>query len=108
MPLALTVTDRWHDGKRTHLIGKITPSGNYTTGGDTLDLLESLSQNPPKFVTIEGVGVYQYQYVEGTLSTNGKVIVRTPADGAQVAQAAYDAAVIADVIKLHAIFDTLQ
>jgi hypothetical protein len=43
MALTFSLIDTWDDGKRVHVSGTIAASGNYTTGGDTLDL----SQSPP-------------------------------------------------------------
>lgn len=31
------ITDQWNDGKRLHVIGTLAFTGNYTSGGDTLD-----------------------------------------------------------------------
>ncbi len=109
MALALTVTSRWHDGKRTHVVGTVAASGNYATNGDTLDLCEGLSAEPPVHVALEGKGVYAYQYKDGTYSTDGKVVVRDlSADAAEIAQAAYPDGVKNDTIQLHAIFNSLQ
>ena len=41
MALTFSLTDTWDDGKRVHVSGTIAASGNYTTGGDTLDLSQS-------------------------------------------------------------------
>jgi hypothetical protein len=41
MALTFTLVDTWDDGKRVHLSGTIAASGNYATGGDTLDLSQS-------------------------------------------------------------------
>lgn len=37
MPVAVAVLDQWSDGKRTHVIGSLTPSGYYPAGGDIVD-----------------------------------------------------------------------
>ncbi len=38
MALTFTFVDSWDDGKRIHVSGTVAASGNYSTGGDTLDL----------------------------------------------------------------------
>src|ERR1700740_1199064 len=50
MALTFTLVDTWDDGKRVHVSGTIAASGNYPTGGDTLDLSQSpivASSQPP-------------------------------------------------------------
>lgn len=37
MALAFTLVDTWEDGQRIHIAGTVAASGNYSTGGDTLD-----------------------------------------------------------------------
>ena len=38
MALAFSLVDTWDDGKRIHVSGTIAATGNYATGGDTVDL----------------------------------------------------------------------
>lgn len=38
MALTFSLVDTWDDGKRIHVSGTVTASGNYATSGDTLDL----------------------------------------------------------------------
>jgi hypothetical protein len=38
MALTFSVVDTWDDGHRIHVSGTVAATGNYTTGGDTLDL----------------------------------------------------------------------
>jgi len=38
MALTFTLVDTWDDGQRIHVSGTAAASGNYSTGGDTLDL----------------------------------------------------------------------
>ena len=50
MALTFSLIDTWDDGKRIHVSGTIAALGNYTTGGDTLDLSQSplvASAQPP-------------------------------------------------------------
>ena len=48
MALTFTLVDTWDDGKRIHVAGTVAASGNYSTGGDTLDLSQFPSSPPPK------------------------------------------------------------
>ena len=56
MALAFSLIDTWDDGKRVHVCGTVTASGNYTTGGDTLDLSQfpivAADQPPAVFIKI--------------------------------------------------------
>jgi hypothetical protein len=53
MALTFTLVDTWDDGKRIHVCGTVTASGNYTTGGDALDpethwIFRSIQLFPPR------------------------------------------------------------
>ena len=41
MALTFSLVDTWDDGQRIHVGGSVAASGNYSTGGDTLDLSQS-------------------------------------------------------------------
>lgn len=73
--LAVAVTDHWTDGKRVHVTFTVTPTGNYTTGGDTLNLQanEIKSASLPVFVSLKGQGVNLYNFIPGTTQANGKL-----------------------------------
>lgn len=110
MSLALTVTKTDALGKLIYVTGTIVASGNYVTGGDTLDLsdFKIKSNRVPLFVSIVGKAGYIYGFDYGTTIANGKMLtfengaVNTP--HAQIAAAAYPAGVTGDVIKIFAIF----
>jgi hypothetical protein len=66
MALTFSLIDTWDDGKRIHVSGTIAASGNYTTGGDTLDLSQSpvvASAQPPINGTAWMDGLAGYDYV---------------------------------------------
>lgn len=100
------------------LFFQITASGNYTTGGDTLDLAtitgaDGLSTPPsttqlPIQVVITGQAGYVYQYVPGSSNANGKVkVLQSASSGnplAEISAAAYPAGVTGDTIIAHATF----
>ncbi len=115
--LALTVIEFWDDGKRIHLIGQVTASGNYATGGDTLDVSVAgpaglPSSQPPMIAWIDGLSGYDFVFAPGTAQNNGKVKVfaNGAAAGAfpELASGAYPAAIIADTIMLEAVFHKLR
>ena len=101
MALTITVQDHWTDGKRLHVTGLVNTSGNYTTGGDTLNFNNTAikSASPPVFVAIEGQGVNFYKYIPGTTIANGKMF--GVAAGVQFTGGA---GFPADTIHFHAIF----
>lgn len=104
--LALTITDHWDDGKRFHVIGTITPTVNYATGGDILNLgiPNVFSSIPPVHVNVTGVGLYLYSWVAGTTLANGKMKAVSLATQAEVPAGAYPAGITADVIQFYGIF----
>lgn len=54
------------------VIGTLTMSGSYATGGDTIDLSDFL-EKAPDLVIIQG-GARNLQFVAGANATNGKVL----------------------------------
>jgi hypothetical protein len=124
----------WQEGKIFHCLGTITPTnvnspGNanpYVAGGDTLDLTqffnlassapgmllptvelsaEALIYSAPLTSTPAPATLQLYRFVKGTTLSNGTMQV-FPSTTPQVELAAgnYPAAVLADVIQIHAWF----
>ena len=110
MTLVVTVSDKWFDGQRIHVVGTILASSTYSTAGDTLNFAQAdvKSAQAPVDVQVQGVAGYVYGITLGSLISNNLMTVHEAgADGAALdehAAGAYDAAVIADVIRFHAIF----
>jgi hypothetical protein len=110
MTLTVTVDDKWFDGQRIHVVGSVLASVNYATGGDTVDFsgADVKSAQPPSDVRFTGVAGYVYGWTKGTLISNQLMTAHEAgADAAaldEVAAGAYPAALIADVIRFHAIF----
>ena len=105
MSLALTVKDHWTDGKRILVVFSLVASGNYSTGGDTINfgVTTIKSQSAPEFVVIEGQLLNGYKFVYGSnISTGNKMKVIVA--GAELAAGAYGAGVTADIITGYAIF----
>ncbi|HKS66887.1 MAG TPA: hypothetical protein VJR26_06585 [Candidatus Acidoferrales bacterium] len=117
MALAFTLIDTWDDGKRIHATGTITASGNYTAGGDTLDLSQfpaMASTQPPILGTarIDGLAGYDYVFSGGSALNNGKVKIFQQGTSAgafpELAAGAYPAAITGDTITFYGIFKKLQ
>ncbi len=112
MALAKTIDQVWHDGQRLHVLFTVTPSGSYVSGGDALDLSDSLipGGEAPDWVEIHGEAGFPYEYVIGANLAAGlmKVRVNTTAGAnnplPEHTAASYVAGVSGDAIKGHAIF----
>ncbi len=115
MAIAVTITDRWNDGKRLHVSGTLAFSGNYATGGDTLDFTgKVLASRAPVAVRVEGIAGFRYEVNIGSGIANSLVLVRQynyPAASAgpatELSAAAYPAGVTGDTVRFHAIFKLL-
>ena len=119
MALAFTLVDSWDDGRRIHVAGTISASGNYATGGDTLDLtpIESLGVPTTKSpitgtAWMDGLAGYDYVFASGSAINSGKVKIfqQGSAAGAfaELASGAYPAAITADSVTFYGIFPRLQ
>jgi len=117
MALTFSVVDRWDDGKRIHVSGTVAATGNYTTGGDALDLSQVppiASDQPPVQGTgwMDGLAGYGYIFAPGaTMNANKvKVFQQGSAAGAfpELAAGAYPAAITSDTVTFYGIFKKLQ
>ena len=117
MALTFTLVDTWDDGKRVHVTGTIAASGNYTTGGDTLDLSQAPLIAPTRApiqgsAWIDSLAGYDYVFTPGSAMNNGKVKIfaQGAAAGAfpELAAGAYPAAITAHTITFYGIFQKLQ
>lgn len=106
MALAVTVTNHWEDTKRVMVIGTLVATGNYVTGGDTINFGDPLikSNSAPLFVVFNRLSKYLMAMVFGTLISNGKVKFTVPDTGLEVAAGAYPAGITGDTITFFAIF----
>jgi hypothetical protein len=117
MALAFSLVDTWEDGKRVHVCGTVTASGNYTTGGDTLDLSQFplvASDQAPLTGTgwMDGLAGYDYVFAPGTaLNANKvKIFAQGAAAGAfpELGAGAYPGTITGDTITFYGIFKKLQ
>ena len=105
MALTFKVSEQYNTARSTRVLGTLVFSGNYTTGGDTLNLgvisADSFGKllkvaSAPIFGSVVGQGLYTYQWLVGTTLNNGKVKVITA--GAEIAAGAYPSGVTSDVV----------
>jgi len=116
MALTFTLVDTWDDGQRIHVSGTAAASGNYSTGGDTLDLSQFpavAATQPPVQGTawMDGLAGYDYVFTPGSAMNNGKVKIfqQSASAGAfpELAAGAYPAAITGDTITFYGIFKKL-
>jgi hypothetical protein len=117
MALTFSIVDTWDDGKRVHVSGTVTASGNYIASGDTLDLSQVpivASAQPPIQGTawMDGLAGYDYVFYPGaTMNANKvKIFQQGASAGAfpELATGGYPAAITADTITFYGIFKKLQ
>lgn len=117
MALTFTLVDTWEDGKRVHVCGTVVASGNYSTGGDSLDLSQFpvvASDDPPVQGTawMDGLSGYDYVFIPGSAMNANKVKVFQQGASAgafpELAAGAYPSAITGDTITFYGIFPKLQ
>lgn len=115
MAVSFTVKTQWTDTMKLHLIGNFAFSGNYTTGGDTINFgaLSTDTQpvivksgSPPFWVDIAGQTTLLYNFVYGLTINNSKIKIIS--GGAELAAGAYPGGVTGDTITYHAVFNKFQ
>jgi hypothetical protein len=116
MALTFNLVDTWDDGKRIHVSGTVAASGNYATGGDTLDLSQFplvAAVQPPINGTswMDGLAGYDYVFFPGAAMNSNKVKIFQQGASAgafpEVAAGAYPAAITSDTITFYGIFKKL-
>lgn len=62
MPIAVTITDKWSDGKRVTVIGTLAFSGSYVVGGDTIDFAAAgvESAYPPLMLDVPDYRTFEF------------------------------------------------
>jgi hypothetical protein len=116
MALTFTLVDTWDDGKRIHVAGTVAASGNYSGGGDTLDLSQfpiiAATQAPIQGAAwMDGLSGYDFVFYPGSAMNSGKVKIFQQGASAgafpEVAAAAYPSAITGDTITFYGIFKKL-
>ena len=113
MALAITITDIDSGEDNLYVFGLLTASGNYATGGDTLDFTTVASQinasQAPLQVWVGGVTGDNYGFVRAASPTlaNGKIKINT-ASNTELGAGAYPARITGDAnIQIEAVFNKL-
>lgn len=113
MTLAITITDVDTGEDNLYVFGTLTPSGSYSTGGDTLDFTTVASRvgasQAPLQVWVGGTTGDNYSFVRAGSPTlaNGKVKINT-ASNTELASGAYPSRITGDTnIQLEAVFSKL-
>jgi len=111
MPLAITITDVDAGAGNVYVFGTLAASGNYSTGGDTLDFTTVAAaipaSQPPVQVWIGGSTGDAYSWIKGSALNNGKVKVNT-ASNTELASGAYPARITGDAsIQFEAVFNKM-
>lgn len=129
MAIAISLQNVNADDNIVQVAGKLVFSGNYSTGGDTLDFsgvnspisVDPAFQGLYPFIPSSGAptdldvwsvnGNLQFQYVpiQGSTLANSKVKLSASATfGTELAAGAYPAGVTGDVVNFYAQFKKLQ
>jgi len=117
MALAFSLVDTWDDGKRVHVSGTVAASGNYASGGDTLDLSQApliASASAPVQGTawLDGLSGYDFVFSPGSAMNNGKVKIFAQGTSAgafpELAAGAYPGAITGDTVTFYGIFKKMQ
>lgn len=76
MGIDATIVDQWID-KRLHIVGTLAFSGNYATGGVTVNFAAGgiRSDRPPVFVSVPLYQGFSFEYAPGASSREGKLKV---------------------------------
>ena len=116
MALTFSLVDTWDDGKRVHVSGTVAASGNYSTGGDTLDLSQfpiiAATQAPIQGTAwMDGLAGYDYNFIQGSAMNNAKVKIFAQGASAgafpELASGAYPGAITGDTVTFYGIFKKL-
>jgi hypothetical protein len=111
MSLAISITDIDAVATNIYVFGTLTASGNYSTGGDTLDFTTVASQlsasQAPVQIWIGGSTGDAYSWIKGAALNNQKVKINT-ASNTELASGAYPARITGDTtIQFEALFNKL-
>jgi hypothetical protein len=113
MALAITINDTDGGAQNLYVFGTLTASGNYATGGDTLDFTTVASQlgasQAPIQLWVGGSTGDAYSFIRAATPTlaNGKLKVNT-ASNTELAAGAYPARITGDTnLVFEAVFQKL-
>jgi len=122
MSATLTINQSWTDGKRLHIVGMVSLTGNYVAGGIPFSLLDYGLPTSQPIVHSDVVGkggyytydigtLYEYRYIQAPAQggpnaqnplANG--LLRIFLNGTELSVAALPAGVLGDHIFFYGIF----
>lgn len=117
MALTFSLIDTWDDGQRFYVAGTAAASGNYSTGGDTLDLSQypiiAATQAPIQGTAwMDGLAGYDYVFIPGSAMNSNLVKIFQQGSGAgafpELAAGAYPSSIASDTITFYGIFKKLR
>jgi hypothetical protein len=111
MSLAITINSVDTGADNVYVFGSLSVSGNYSTGGDTLDFTTVPSQipasQPPVQLWVGGSTGDSYSWIKGTALNNQKVKVNTTSN-TELASGAYPSRITGDAsVQFEAVFSKL-
>jgi hypothetical protein len=111
MPLAITVVDVDAAADNVYIFGTLVASGNYSTGGDTLDFTTIAPQvpasQPPVQLWVGGSTGDTYSWIKGSALNNQKVKINTTSNS-ELGSGAYPSRITGDAnIQFEAVFNKL-
>jgi hypothetical protein len=111
MSLAITVVDVDAAADNIYIFGTLVASGNYSTGGDTLDLTTIAPQvpasQPPVQLWVGGSTGDTYSWIKGSALNNQKVKINTTSNS-ELGSGAYPSRITGDAnIQFEAVFNKL-
>lgn len=101
MPVSVTVRDFWRAGNRTMVVGSLTFSGNYDSGGIPVALTGLFPGNNKnvEIIRIEGDSDHNYQFLRAT----GRIRIRNAGGTELTAGSALPTAVTGDSVDFIAV-----
>ena len=111
MPFAINIIDVDAAADNVYIFGTLTASGNYSSGGDTLDFTTVSAQVPasqePLQVWVGGSTGDAYSWIKGGALNNQKIKINT-ASNTELGAGAYPSRITGDAsIQFEAVFNKL-
>ena len=111
MSLAIAILSADAAADNVYVFGTLTASGNYATGGDTIDFTTVGSQIPASHAPVQlwvgGSTGDSYSWIKGTALNNQKVKINS-ASNTELASGAYPARITGDTsVQFEAVFSKL-
>ena len=111
MPFAMNIVDVDAGADNVYIFGTLTASGNYCTGGDTLDITtvapQIIASQMPLQIWVGGSTGASYSWIKGAALNSQKIKINT-ASNTELASGAYPTRITGDTsIQFEAVFNKL-